>query len=154
MKRILLTGVVAIFAACPLPVIKPTPDGFTIEPQSAHASPGSVVRLMASVALGAPPVVWTATGGTVTPTGALTVPGCSAALPIVVTVTATSGTTTATSTVNVADTVTGITVSPSVTNLPPGGTIQFVATVKTTCFPAGVASVVSVPKSAVAKRSP
>ena len=154
MKRILLAGVVAIFAACPLPVIKPTPDGFTIEPQSAHASPGSVVRLMASVALGAPPVTWTATGGTITPTGALTVPGCSAALPIVVTVTATSGTTTATATVNVADTVTGITVSPSAVNVAPGGTVSFTATVKTTCFPAGVASVVSVPKSAVAKRSP
>ena len=139
MKRLLLAGVVAIFAACPLPVIKPTPDGFTIEPQSAHASPGSVVRLMAQVALGAPPVTWTVTGGTITAAGVLTVPGCTAALPVTVVVTATSGTTTATSTVNVADTVTGITVSPSTVNVAPGGTVNFTATVKTVCFPAGAA---------------
>lgn len=139
MKRILLAGVVAVFAACPLPVIKPTPDGFTIEPQSAQADPGSVVRLVAAVALGAPPVTWTATGGAITAGGALTVPGCSAALPITIIITATSGTTTATSTINVADTVTGITVSPSVANVAPGGVVNFVATVKTTCFPAGAA---------------
>ena len=139
MRRLLLAAFVAL-AACPIPVIRPTPDGFTIEPQSAYASPGGVVRLVASVALGAPPVTWTATGGTITPAGILTVPGCSASLPVTVTVTATSGATVATSTVNVADSVTGITVSPSTVNVAPGGTVTFVATVKTNCFPLGAAS--------------
>ena len=129
--------IAALLSACPIPVIKPTPDGFTIEPQSAQADPGMVVRLVALVALGAPPVTWTTSAGAITTAGVLTVPGCTATLPVTVVVTATSGTTTATSTVNVADTVTGITVSPSAVNVAPGGTVNFTATVKTTCFPAG-----------------
>jgi hypothetical protein len=137
MKRLLLAAA-SLLAACA--TIQPVPGGgFEVTPATASASPGGVVRLVASVALGAPPVTWTTSAGAITPAGALTVPGCSAALPVVVTVTATSGTTTATSTVNVADTVTGITVSPSVVNVAPGGVVNFVATVKTTCFPAGAA---------------
>jgi plastocyanin len=138
MKRLLLAAA-SLLAACA--TIQPAPGGgFEIVPASANASPGGVVRLVASVALGAPPVTWTATGGTITPAGVLTVPGCAASLPVTVTVTATSGTTVATSTVNVADTVTGITVSPSTVNVAPGGTVQFTSLVKTVCFPAGSAS--------------
>ena len=137
MKRLLLVAA-SLLAACA--TVRPVPGGgFEVVPATASASPGSVVRLMASVALGAPPVTWTATGGTITAAGVLTVPGCSAALPVTVVVTATSGTTVATSTVNVSDTVTGITVSPSVISVAPGGTVNFTATVKTTCFPAGAA---------------
>ena len=136
--RRFIWGISVVLASCV--VVKPVPGGgFEIEPASAVASPGGIVALTAKVALGAPPVTWTASGGAITATGVLTVPGCASALPVVVTVTATSGTTVATSTVNVADTVTGITVSPSVVSVAPGGTVNFTATVKTVCFPAGAA---------------
>ena len=136
MRRVLLAAA-SLLASCA--VIRPVPGGgFEVVPATASASPGSVVRLMAAVALGAPPVTWTATGGTITAAGALTVPGCSAALPVTVVITATSGTTTATSTVTVEDAVTGITVSPATVKVAPGGTVQFTATVRSVCFPGGM----------------
>jgi plastocyanin len=146
MKKILLVAL-SLLVACA--TIRPTPGGFSIEPATARASPGSTLLLLAT---GAPPVTWTATGGTITPAGALTVPGCSAALPLTITVTATSGTSTATSSITVEDAVTGITVSPSTVKVAPGGTVNFTATVKTVCFPAGSAQAVKVQRSAVAAK--
>ena len=161
MKRILLAAA-SLLAACA--TIQPAPGGgFEIVPATASASPGSVVRLAVSLATGAPPVTWTTTGGAITATGALTVPGCTAVLPQTVTVTATSGTQVATSVINVADTVTGITISPPTVNVAPGGVVQFTATVKTTCFPAGAAQLLKIKRpanggpatvEAVASRSP
>jgi plastocyanin len=136
-KRLALAAA-ALLAACA--TIQPAPGGgFEVAPASARASPGGVVRLAVQLATGAPPVTWTTTAGAITAAGALTVPGCSAALPLTVTVTATSGTQVATSTIQVEDTVTGIVISPAVVKVAPGGTVNFVATVKTTCFPAGTA---------------
>lgn len=138
MKRLLLVAA-SLLAACA--TVRPIPGGgFEVAPAHASASPGSVVRLAVSLATGAPPVTWTTTGGAITAAGALTVPGCTAALPLTVTVTATSGAQVATSTIRVEDTVTGIVISPAVVTVAPGGVVNFVATVKTTCFPAGAAT--------------
>lgn len=141
MKRILLAGAVAVFAACPLPVIKPTPDGFTIEPAVARADPGTVLKMVAAQA--APPITWSAAGGgVIAADGTFTSPGCAAPLPATVTITATSGGFTATAIITVEDRVTGITISPPAVVLAPGATQLFKATIKTICAPAGVASTV------------
>ena len=138
MKRILFAAAVGA-ASCV--TIQPVPGGgFEVVPASASASPGGVVRLAVSLATGAPPVTWTTTAGAISATGALTVPGCSAALPLTVTVTAVSGGSTATAIITVEDAVTGVTVSPATVKVAPGGTVNFTATVRTTCFPAGAAT--------------
>lgn len=97
----------------------------------------------------APPVVWAASAGSITQTGAFTAPPCSTALPQTVTITATSGVASATSTVTVTDAVTGIVVTPATSSVAPLGTVQFTATVKTICNPTGTASVLPVPASAL-----
>jgi plastocyanin len=121
MKRLAIVGF--LLSAC-----------VTIRPTNAEAFPGQVLQF----ALSAAPVEWSVSGGSITPGGAFTAPGCSTALPSTVTITATSGGTVVTTTVNVDDKVTGITISPSVITVAPGATVQFTATVKTVCFPAGV----------------
>ena len=120
----------------------------TIRPSNVSADPGQAIQFVLSAATGAAPVVWTTSAGTITAAGVLTVPGCTATLPVTVTVTATVASTIATSTVNVADTVTGITVSPSAVNVAPGGTVNFTATVKTTCFPLGAAQMMKLKRPA------
>ena len=148
--RYVALGALALFVACA--TVRPVPGGFSIEPATARASPGGTLLLLAQSAA---PVTWTVTAGSITPAGVLTVPGCSAALPLTVTVTATSGGSTATSSIVVEDTVTGITVTPSAVKVAPGGTVSFSATVKTTCFPAGqTAQLRVVPKSATARSAP
>ena len=161
MKRIVFAAAV-VMASCV--TIQPVPGGgFEVSPASASASPGSVVRLVASLATGAPPVTWTTTAGAITTAGALTVPGCTAVLPQTVTVTATSGTQVATAQIRVEDNVTGVTISPAVVTVAPGGVVNFVATVRTTCFPAGAAQLLKMKRpanggpatiEAVASRSP
>ena len=146
MRRALLAWAV-LLAACPLPVIKPTPDGFTIEPASARADPGTVLKLVAAQA--APPITWSAAGGgSVGPDGSFVAPGCSSPLPATVTITATSGGFTATAVITVEDRVTGITISPAAVVLAPGATQLFKATVKSICNPGGVASTVKLRRPA------
>lgn len=150
MTRRIIVAAVLLLASCA--VLRPVPGGFAVEPASAQAAPGDVVRLAAQVIPGAPPVTWTTSAGTITSAGVLTVPGCTATLPLTVTVTATSGTSTATSTVQVDDKVTGVTVTPSAASVAPGGTVTFTATVKTVCNPAGVTAALRVAPSAQAMR--
>jgi hypothetical protein len=153
MRRLALVAV--IFAACPMPVLRPTPDGFTIEPASAQASPGQVINMVAAVTLGAPPVVWTvAGGGSITPAGAFTAPTCADPLPATITITATSGATVAKSTITVADTVTSVAINPPTVAIAPGGTYQFTATIKTVCVPAGVTAMQSVAPAKLARAKP
>jgi len=109
-----------------------------IRPSNVSADPGQAVKFILDASTGAAPVVWTVTGGTVSPTGSFTAPGCATSLPVTITITATAGGTTASTTVLVDDKVTGVTISPAVITLAPGATQQFTATVRTVCFPAGV----------------
>lgn len=125
-------------------------DGqFAIVPSASAAVPNQVLQLALSQAV--PGVAWSATAGTVTPTGLFTAPGCTTALPQTVTVTATAGAFTATATVAVADPVTGITVNPPTASLAPLGTLQFTATVKSFCNPTGTLSALRVAPPAAAK---
>jgi hypothetical protein len=139
-KRLTAIFVASLLAACPLPVVRPTPDGgFTISPAVAQADPGQAIRFVLQAAQGAPPAVtWTVTGGAVDATGSFTAPGCTATLPATITITATSGAFSATSVVSVADKVTAITVSPPSVTLAPGATQAFTATVRSVCFPGGM----------------
>ena len=121
MKRLLVAGF--LLSAC-----------VTLRPSNAEAFPGQVLQF----ALSAAPVTWSVSGGSITPTGAFTAPSCATTLPSTITITATSGGTVVTTSVLVDDKVTGITISPSVVTVAPGATVQFTATVRTVCFPAGV----------------
>jgi hypothetical protein len=105
-----------------------------IRPSNAEAFPGQVLQF----ALGAAPVAWTVSGGTIAADGTFTAPGCASALPATITITATSGGAVATTTVTVDDKVTSVSISPATITLAPGQTVQFKAIVRTVCQPNGV----------------
>lgn len=106
----------------------------TISPARASSLPGQVFALTASQS----PVTWTATVGTITSTGLWTAPPCSTTLPITAVITAVSGNNSTTSQIAVEDRVTSVSITPIAATIAPNGTIQFQATIKTVCFPAGV----------------
>ena len=138
MKRYQRLSILAalVLAGCP------GDQGFAIIPSASAAVPNQVLALALSQAQ--PAVAWSATAGTVTQAGVFTAPGCTAALPQTITVTAVSGSFTATATVTVSDAVTGITVTPQNVAVAPGSTTTFTATVKSICDPIGTTSALRV----------
>lgn len=140
MRRLIL---ISLFLTACLPVIRPT---------NASADPGLPIRFVLSAALGAPPVVWTATSGSIAADGTFTAPPCSSPLPVTVTIAATSGSDTVTTTVLVEDRITSIDVSPKTVTLAPGQSQKFTATIKTVCTPAGTTVSRTVSKPAIASK--
>jgi plastocyanin len=145
-KRLALV-VLAVFTACA--VIRPTPGGgYTIQPATAQADPGRAIKFVLAAASGAPPdVTWSASGGSMAPDGTFTAPGCTSALPMAVTITATAGGSVVSTTLTVEDRVTGISISPAAVTVAPGQTQKFTATVRTVCVPGGTQTAMRVQRS-------
>ena len=109
----------------------------TISPARASSLPGEFIKLSANQTT---PIAWTASAGSITSDGIWTAPPCPVPAPVTVVITAVSGSNSATSQIIVEDKVSGITVTPSAATVLPNGTVQFRATIKTFCFPAGLAT--------------
>lgn len=126
MKRIAL---LLVLASCSADSVN---SALGIDPAAASVPPAALVQF---AALGAPPpLVWTVVesgGGTVSGAGLYTAPACPTTGVFHVQVSV--GGQTAQAAVTVAEAVRSVTVAPSTGTVEPGGTVQFTATVASTC---------------------